>query len=136
MMLMPKNNFDLFDEVFNDSFFKSHDNKLMKTDLLEHENKFEFLIDLPGFDKDDIKMNIENGYLVINAKTSEENDESKGKYVHKERYYGECTRSFYIGNKISEEDIKASFKNGTLKIEIPKLEQKELNEKKYIEISE
>ena len=84
-------------------------------------------------------MNIEDGYLVINAKTNNENEEKdkKGKFVRKERYYGECSRSFYVGKDITDEDIKASFKNGTLRIEIPKKEeQKKVSQKKYIEIGE
>ncbi len=139
MMLVPRRNFDLFDDIFNDPFFNMNDSKIMKTDIKEHDDIFELLIDLPGFNKEDIKMNIEDGYLMINAKTSNEgeNQDKKGKFIRKERYYGECSRSFYIGNDINEEDIKAHFKNGTLKIEIPKKkENKQIEEKKYIEIGE
>ena len=109
----------------------------MKTDIKEHDDKYELIIDLPGFDKNDIKMNIEDGYLVINAKTDINNDEKdrKGKFIRKERYYGECSRKYYIGNNISEDDIKASFKNGTLEIDIPKKEENQNTEKKYIEIN-
>ena len=110
----------------------------MKTEIKEKKDKYELLIDLPGVDKEDIKMHIEDGYLVINAKTSnKEEKEEKGKYVRKERYYGECSRSFYVGDEITEEDVKANFKNGTLNIEIPKKEEtKKLQDKKYIEIGE
>ena len=139
MMLVPRRNFDLFDDIFNDPFFNMNDSKIMKTDIKEHDDNFELLIDLPGFNKEDIKMNIEDGYLMINAKTSNEgeNQDKKGKFIRKERYYGECSRSFYIGNDINEEDIKAHFKNGTLKIEVPKKnDNKQIQEKKYIEIGE
>lgn len=138
MMLVPRRDFDIFDDLFNDPFFNTHENKVMKTDIKEKKDKYELLIDLPGFDKEDIKMHIEDGYLVINAKTSnKEEKEEKGKYVRKERYYGECSRSFYVGDEITEEDVKANFKNGTLNIEIPKKEEtKKLQDKKYIEIGE
>lgn len=138
MMLVPRRNFNILDDFFDDSFFTSHESKIMKTDIKEHDDKYELVVDLPGFEKNDIKMHIEDGYLVINAKINSSNDEKNedGKYIRKERYYGECSRKFYIGENISEEDIKASFKNGTLGIEIPKKEEKEEHEKKYIEIDE
>lgn len=138
MMLVPRRNFDIFDDFFEEPFFSSNETKLMKTDIKEHENKYELAIELPGFEKNDIKMHMEDGYLIINASTdtnTEEKEES-GKYIRKERYYGECTRKFYVGEKINEEDIKANFKNGILNIEIPKKETLEAPEKKYIEISE
>lgn len=139
MMLVPRRNFDIFDDLFNDPFLNSTESKLMKTDIKEHDDKYEILVDLPGFNKEDIKMHIDDGYLIINAKTNSEQSEKdkKGKYVRKERYYGECSRSFYVGNQINEEDIKANLKNGTLSIEIPKKDEtKELEEKKYIEIGD
>ena len=140
MMLVPRRrDFDLFDDIFNDPFFSTNDSKIMQTDIKEHDDSFELLIDLPGFNREDIKMNIEDGYLVVNAKTLSDDEEKdkKGKFVRRERYYGECSRSFYIGNDITEDDIKANFKNGTLKIEVPKKEdRKQINEKKYIEIGD
>ena len=140
MMLVPRRrDFDLFDDIFNDPFFSTNDSKIMQTDIKEHDDSFELLIDLPGFNREDIKMNIEDGYLVVNAKTlsNDEEKDKKGKFVRRERYYGECSRSFYIGNDITEDDIKANFKNGTLKIEVPKKEErKQINEKKYIEIGD
>lgn len=139
MMLIPRKNFDLIDEFFKDPFFSENESKMMRTDIKENENNYELIIDLPGFSKEDIKMHIEDGYLIINAKTKEENEEKieAGKFVRRERYYGECSRSFYVGEDVSEEDIKASFRNGILNIEIPKLEEViEDEEPKYIEISE
>ena len=126
MMLVPrKRDFDLFDDMFDDPFFTRND------------NNFELEVDLPGFNKDNIKMTIDDGYLTINAKQETNNDEkdNHGKYVRRERYYGECSRSFYVGEDVKEEDIKAKYTDGTLKVEIPKVEpKKELEEKKYIEI--
>ena len=139
MMLVPRRkDFDLFDDMFSDPFFSFNDNKVMKTDIKEHDDKFELLVDLPGFDKKDIKMSIDNGYLTIEAKTNNTNLEKDkhGKFVRKERYYGECSRSFYVGENIQEEDIKAKFLNGTLQVEVPKKEKNKLPEKKYIEIEE
>ncbi len=137
MMMMPRrNNFDLFDEMFNDPFFTRGENKLMKTDIKEKGDKYLLEVDLPGYEKEDIKIEIEDGYLTVHANMNKNIDESDkdSKFVHKERYVGECSRSFYVGEDISEEDIKAKFKNGTLKLELPKKEMKKLDNKKYIEI--
>ena len=136
MMLIPRDNFDLFDDIFTDPFFKRNDNKLMRTDIKEHDDNYVISVDLPGYDKENIKVDITDGYLTVSAKTdSENNEEEKGKYVRRERYFGECSRSFYVGDDISVEDVDASFKNGTLVMEIPKMDsKKELPEKKYIEI--
>lgn len=138
MMLIPRDNFDLFDDIFTDPFFKRNDNKLMRTDIKEHDDNYVISVDLPGYDKENIKVDITDGYLTVSAKTdSENNEEEKGKYVRRERYFGECSRSFYVGDDISVEDVDASFKNGTLVMEIPKIDsKKELPEKKYIEIKD
>ena len=116
-MLLPRrrNEFDLFDEMFNDPFFTRGENKLMKTDIKEKGDKYLLEVDLPGYEKEDIKIEIDDGYLTVHASMNKNVDESdkNSKYVHKERYVGECSRSFYVGEEINEEDIKASFKNGT-----------------------
>ena len=141
MMMIPKrrNEFDLLEDMFRiDPFFSEEGSKVMKTDIKEKDNEYQLAIDLPGYDKKDIRISIEDGYLNIHAKTNSEKEEKEeGRFVRKERYFGECSRSFYIGNDITEEEIKATFKNGTLKLEIPKKEEKkELPEKKYIQIEE
>ena len=139
MMMIPRrHDFDLFEDMFGDSFFNEGESKLMKTDIKEKKDEYVIDIDLPGYDKEGIQLNIQDGYLTVHAQVNrEENNEEKGKFVRKERYSGECSRSFYIGEDITEEDIKAKFKNGTLTIEVPKKEKrKELPEKKYIEIGE
>lgn len=134
MMLVPRRNFDLFDDFFDDNFFKKEKN-LMKTDIKEKKDKYVVEMDLPGFEKENIKLELNNGYLTITGKQENNIDEEEEKYVHKERFYGECTRSFYVGDNIKEEDIEAEFKNGILKIDIPKKqEQIEQNETKQIEI--
>ena len=139
MMLMPKRDFDLFgDDFFRDDFFKGEKNNLMKTDIKETEDSYILDVDLPGYKKEDIKVDITDGYLTINAKTSSENnEEEKGKFVRRERFMGECTRSFYVGEDIKEEEIKASFKNGILNLEVPKVNPEEKKaDKKYIEIGD
>ena len=137
MMLMPRNNnFDLFDNFFDDDvFFTNKKNNLMKTDIKEKKDKYILDIDLPGYEKENINISINNGYLEVSAKISEEKNDEEEKYVRKERYVGECSRSFYLGDDIKEEDIAAEFKNGILKITIPKKEEIEkAKEVKKIEI--
>ena len=138
MMMIPRrNHFDLFDEMFRDPFFEGTESKVMKTDIKEKKEKYLIDIDLPGYEKEDIKMEISDGYLTVHASVNKEVNEEKekGKYVRKERYVGECSRSFYVGENVKEEEIKAKFKNGTLTIEVPKKDdKKELPEKKYIPI--
>lgn len=139
MMMIPRrNDFDLFDDIFSDPFFTGTENKVMKTDIKEKKDKYEIDMYLPGYEKDDIKIEIQDGYLTVHAKVNKNEDEKEdGKYVRKERYIGECSRSFYVGDNVKEEDIKAKFKNGTLKLEVAKKdEQKELPDKKYIQIDE
>ena len=141
MMMLPRkrNDFDLWDQMFSDPFFTGEvESKLMKTDIKEKKDKYIVDIDLPGYEKENIKIEINNGYLIVNAKTSQHKDEKEdGKYVRQERFMGECSRSFYIGEEITEGDIRASFKNGTLKIEIPKKDEiKNVSDKKYIPIDD
>lgn len=136
MMLVPRRNFDVFDDFFDDSFFKEN-TKMMKTDIKEHDNNYELIVDLPGLNKENINLEIDNGYLTISAKTSSNNEEKEeGKFIRRERYSGEYQRSFYVGDEITEEDIKASFKNGILDITLPKKEYKEEKTKKSIEIED
>ena len=140
MMMIPRrhNDFDLIEDMFRDPFFTNEESKIMKTDIKEKKDKYIINIDLPGYEKENIKMSIEDGYLTVNASTNtEKEDKEEGKFVRKERYMGSCSRSFYVGDAVENEDIKASFKNGTLKIEIPKKEnKKELPEVKYIPIDD
>lgn len=136
MMLVPRRNFDVFDNFFDDEIFSRKERNLMKTDVVEKADKYIIDIDLPGFEKENISLSLADGYLKISAKadreTSSNNDE---KFVCKERFHGECARSFYLGNEIIEEDINAEFKNGILKIEIPKKEaDKQLPSSRQIEI--
>ena len=141
MMIVPRRKYDLFDDFFDDPFFtttEKHKMPLMKTDIRENDKNYIIDVDLPGFSKENIKIDVEDGYLNINASMDESNDEEeKGKFIRRERYSGECSRSFYVGEDVESEDIKATFKNGILTLEVPKVEEKKkLPEKKYIEIGE
>ena len=137
MMLMPKI-FD--DDFFRDDFFDRKDRmnfNLMKTDIREDDKSYLLEVDLPGYSKDDIKIDITDGYLTINAKVEKENNDDSKTYVRRERFTGEVSRSFYVGEDIKEEEVKASFKNGILTLEVPKLSlEDKKKDKKYIEISE
>lgn len=138
MMMIPRrNSFDLLDDIFRDPFFAENESRIMKTDIKEKNDRYLIDIDLPGYEKENIKIDVEDGYLTIHANINTENEEKEGKFVRKERYMGSCSRSFYVGADIESDDIKATFKNGILKLEIPKKnENKELSNKKYIEIGD
>lgn len=140
MMMIPrrKNEFDLLGEMFSDPFFTEHESRTMRTDIKEKKDKYIIDVELPGYNKENIKMDVENGYLTVHAEINSDNEEKEeGRFVRKERYVGSCSRSFYVGTEVQNEDIKASFKNGMLRIEIPKKEEKkELKEKKYIQIDD
>ena len=109
---------------------------IMKTDIREHDTGYELDVDLPGFKKDEINIELENGYLTISAAKGLDKDEQdkKGKYICKERYAGAMQRSFYVGDAVTEEDVKAKFEDGILKLSIPKKDAKEVETKKTIAI--
>ena len=135
MMLVPRrNSFDLFDDFFDDEFFSKREKNLMKTDIKEKDNKFILDIELPGFEKEDIDLSLKDGYLNIKAETSKDEKNDNEKIVRRERFYGKCSRSFFVGDNIKEEDIHAEFKNGILKIDIPKKEIMNKDTIKRIEI--
>jgi len=120
--------FDIFDDVF-DNFFKpvTFSNKIssMRADIKENEKEYELSVDLPGFDKKDINLTLDNGYLTISAKTEQKEEDDKSNYIRRERV---CSyqRTFYVGDAVTEEDIKAKYNNGRLDLIIPKLERKEI----------
>ena len=111
---------------------------MMKTDIKETDTAYELEMDLPGFQKDEVKVALENGYLTISAAkglNKDEQDKDTSKYIRRERYAGACQRSFYVGDQLTEEDIKGEFKHGILKLTIPKKEAKPaVDDKKYISI--
>ena len=113
-----------------------HAANVMKTDVHEHDEGYELDIDLPGFKKDEIKLSLENGYLSVNAAKSLDKDKKniKGRIIRQERYAGSMQRSFYVGDALTETDIKAKFEDGVLKLSIPKKEAEKLPETKTIAI--
>ena len=149
-MLYPRIlNENLFDDLLNFEWpefrdfhdadrklYGKHIKNLMKTDVKEGENNYEVNIDLPGFKKDEIKLDLENGYLSVSAnKGIEKNEEGKnGRFIRKERYEGSMQRSFYVGDNVKEEDIKAKFEDGVLKLNVPKKDSNKIPEKKTIMI--
>ncbi len=147
-MLMPSIfNDNVFDDFFDFPFYDDraekklyghHAANLMKTDIQEHDDGYTLEMDLPGFKKDEIQIELNNGYMTISAaKGLDENEKDKksGKYIRRERYTGSCQRSFYVGEDVTEEDIKAEFKHGILKLFVPKKEAKPaVEQKKYVSI--
>ena len=138
---------DLFDDFFSFPSFRDvdhidrklygkHASGLMKTDVHENEGNYELDIDLPGFKKDEITLTLDNGYLVVGAAKTVNEDEkdSRGKLLRQERYSGAMQRSFYVGDAIQETDVKAKFEDGVLRLTFPKEKEPEIPEKKTIMI--
>ena len=139
---------NMFDDFFSDPFgmmvpqtrdalYGKHAKNLMKTDIRETDTSYELDIDLPGFKKDEVSIDLKDGYLTISAAKGLDKDaeDKKGKYIRQERYAGACSRSFYVGEGVTEEDIKAEFKHGILTLVVPKKEAKPaVEQKKYIAI--
>ena len=115
--------------------YGKHAKNLMKTDVRETESSYEVDIDLPGFKKEDIKLNLENGYLTVSAQKGLDKDEQdkNGRYIRQERYTGSCSRSFYVGD-MKPSDVAAKYEDGILKISLPKVDQKKLPESTSIAI--
>ena len=124
--------FDLFDDLFT----SNSRNDFMKCDIVEKDDKYQLSMEMPGIKKENIHMELKNGYLKIGATTTEnkEDKDSQGKVLRKERFSGSYSRSFYVGNNISQEDIKASFDNGELTILIPKNAPAKVEENHFIPI--
>ena len=151
-MLMPSIfGENLFDDFFTPFYYDDKDEKkaekklyghraqnLLKTDIKETKEGYELVIDVPGFKKDEVKVALKDGYLTVSAAKGLDQDEQEketGRYIRRERYAGACQRSYYVGEDITEEDIKAEFKHGILKLFVPKKEAKPaVEEKKYITI--
>ena len=147
---------NLFDDLFDDfielpafddkamqkaqrKLYGRHAANMMKTDVQEHDDHYEVDIDLPGFRKDELSLELKEGYLTITAAKGLDKDEKEkktGKFVRRERYAGSMTRSFYIGEDVKQEDVHAKYESGVLRLNIPKAEETkpEAEEKKYIAI--
>ena len=141
-MMMPsifrENLFDSFMEDFafpdiDKVLYGKHSKNLMKTDVKETESDYQVDIDLPGFQRDEISMQLEKGCLTVNASkgVNKDNQDEEGNYIRRERYVGSMSRSFYVGEHITEEDVHPRYENGILSFHIPKKEKKALEEKKH-----
>ena len=131
---------NLFDDFFadpfgmmapvhgNDPLYGKHARNLMKTDVRETDNTYELDIDLPGFKKDEVQLDLKDGYLTISAAKGLDKDQEdkKGKYIRQERYAGACSRSFFVGEGIEPRDVSAKFEDGILRVSLPKRVKKEL----------
>ena len=139
---------NLFDDFMNDFPFEKHffgernplygkhAKNIMKTDVKETDNSYELDIDLPGFKKEDINVQLDNGYLTIAASKSleKEDEHEKSHYIRQERYSGSMSRSFYVGNDVRQEEIHAKYEDGILKLAVPKKVAKAIETNKYIQI--
>ena len=144
LSLTPRTNFgalsfnDFVDDMFSSPFFRGSRTQMpsMKTDIKEKDGMYLLDIDLPGFEKENIKAELNDGYLTISAtrNTSEDKSDEESGYVYRERSCGSCSRSFYVGNSVKEEDIKAAYNNGTLSLTFPKEAPQQIEEKTYIAI--
>ncbi|MCI9125398.1 MAG: Hsp20/alpha crystallin family protein [Eubacterium sp.] len=145
-MLMPSIfGENLFDDFFNDFArpvrsmmnYEVPSAGVMRTDVKETNTGYELDIDLPGYRKEDVQAELKDGYLTISASSSRDEGEKdkNGKYIRRERYYGSCSRRFFVGQAVKQEDIKARFEDGILKVSVPKIEAKpEVEQHKYIAI--
>lgn len=138
---------NLFDDWMNDAFdmdlfgrknplYGKNAKNMMKTDIRETDGSYELDIDLPGFKKDEVRVQLKNGYLTISAAKGLDKDEQdkKGNFIRRERYAGSMSRSFYVGNGVTENEIHAKYEDGILKLSIPKKDPKAVEEKGYIQI--
>ncbi len=143
MLMTPsfvRNNFidDAFDDFFHTPFWsdsRSSSTTLMNTDVTESDTGYQIDMDLPGFAKEDVSASLKDGYLTISAEHNTNNDkqDESGKIIRRERYQGTCKRSFYVGEEVEQEDIKARFKDGVLTLLVPKKEEKpKVEEQKFI----
>lgn len=147
-MMMPsifgENLFDNWMDTFENDFwgnkknplYGKHAQNMMKTDIRETEDSYELDVDLPGFKKEDIKVQLKSGNLLISAAKSLDKDEKdqNGNYIRRERYAGSMSRSFYVGDTIREDDVHAKYEDGILKLSLPKPTQKTIENKGYIAI--
>ncbi len=138
---------NLFDDMFrdfasfdpfsaSDALYGKHARALMKTDVRETDNSYELDIDLPGFKKDELQLRLQDGYLTVSAAKGLDKDkkDKEGHYIRRERYAGQCSRSFYVGENITEEDVHAKFEDGILRLSIPKKDAPKLPERRVIAI--
>lgn len=134
MRIVPERK-SIFDDLFDDAFAYSR-NGLMRTDVRKKDGYYMLDVELPGYKKEDIKISLFNGNLTISAEhhETEEEKDNKGSVVRQERYYGNCSRTFYVGDTVRQTDVHAAYNNGILTVTVPTAEKKEAEEKKFINI--
>ncbi len=139
---------NLFDDMFDDAFslmpsfgtrdplYGKHAKNLMKTDVRETDTGYEIDVDLPGFKKDEVQVQVNNGYLTISAAKGLDKDEQdhKGRYIRRERYAGQCSRSFYVGSGIQPQDVRAKYEDGILRLSLPKGQAAQLPQNNTVSI--
>ena len=139
---------NLFDDMFDDAFslmpsfgtrdplYGKHAKNLMKTDVRETDTGYEIDVDLPGFKKDEVQVQVNNGYLTISAAKGLDKDEQdhKGRYIRRERYAGQCSRSFYVGSGIQPQDVRAKYEDGILRLSLPKRQAAQLPQNNTVSI--
>ena len=140
---------NLFDDFFTPFYYDDKDEKkaekklygrraqnLLKTDIKEKPEGYELIVDVPGFKKDEVKVALKDGYLTVSAAKGldEDDEDKKGHYIRRERYAGSMSRTFYVGESVTENDIHAKYENGILTLDVPKEEAKKVPEKRYISI--
>ena len=123
-----------FENSLFDDFFKSNNSASMKTDIVETDNQYILKMELAGYSKENVKLSLDDGYLTVEASNSSEHNEENNKVVHRERFYGSQSRSFYVGNDIRVEDVKAKFDNGILELTVPSERPKEIENSHHIAI--
>ena len=129
---------DFFDFPWDRDYYtaRTNTNRLMRTDVKETDQTYELDIDLPGFKTDDIKVQLKDGYLTVAATKNVNNDEKRedGSYIRRERYAGSCSRSFYVGDAVKQEDVHAKYSDGILRLSVPKTDRRQVEQNNYIAI--
>lgn len=134
--MIKNENYGILDPLFDELFFgNKNKHEVMKTDIKDEGDYYLMKIDLPEVKKENIKLSLEDGYLIVSAKFDYNNeDKEKNNYIRRERHYGNCSRSYYLGEDVTEEDIKAKLQDGVLTLNVKKVDPKAKETKKFISI--
>ena len=134
--MIKNDNYGILDPLFDELFFgNKNKHEVMKTDIKDEGDHYLMKIDLPEVKKENIKLSLEDGYLIVSAKFDYNNeDKEKSNYIRRERHYGNCSRSYYLGEDVTEEDIKAKLQDGVLTLNVKKVDPKAKETKKFISI--
>lgn len=134
--MIKNENYGILDPIFDELFFgNKNKHEVMKTDIKDEGDHYLMKIDLPEVKKENIKLSLEDGYLIVSAKFDYNNeDKEKNNYIRRERHYGNCSRSYYLGEDVTEEDIKAKLQDGVLTLNVKKVDPKAKETKKFISI--